>query len=76
MGRTRKKPMIIGSEVPRASTIRKADVFPANNKWDMLEKKKADNPKPLMTRPVVDARCEIVMSNYSSEKRNSRRRTA
>jgi hypothetical protein len=48
--------MIIGNDVPRASSKRKSEVFPANNKWDMLEKKKADNPKPLMTKPVVDAR--------------------
>ena len=38
-------------------------MFPANNQWDMVEKKKADNPKPLITKPVVDARWDMVFVN-------------
>ena len=57
IGRTRKNPIIIGNEVPKANTSRKEEVFPRNMVWDMVEKKKADRPKPDRTIPVVVALC-------------------
>ena len=56
MGRTRRKPRIIGSAVPIASRSRKDDVLPAKNAWEMVENKKADRPKPEITSPLADAR--------------------
>lgn len=56
MGRTRKKPRIIGSDVPIANRSRKDDVSPAKNAWEMVENKKADRPKPEITSPLADAR--------------------
>ena len=52
--------MIIGMDVPRAKTRKKDDVSPGKNRCAMLEKKKADRPKPEMTRPVVDALCIVI----------------
>jgi hypothetical protein len=56
MGRTRKKPRIIGSAVPIANSSRKDDVSPAKNAWEMVENKKADRPRPEITSPLADAR--------------------
>ena len=56
IGRTKKKPMIIGADVPRARSRRKEDVSPGK-KCETVEKKNADRPKPDMTSPVVEARC-------------------
>jgi len=56
MGRTRKKPRIIGSAVPIANRSRKDDVSPAKNTWEMVENRKADRPRPEITSPLADAR--------------------
>jgi hypothetical protein len=52
--------MIIGMDVPSAKTRKKDDVSPGKNRCAMLEKKKAERPKPEMTRPVVDALCIVI----------------
>lgn len=57
MGRTKKKPSIMGSDVPTARTSRNSDVFPGNMTCAMVENRKAESPKPDMTSPVVVARC-------------------
>jgi len=36
--------MIIGIEVPKARTRRKADVLPAKKKWEMLVNTKGESP--------------------------------
>jgi len=54
--------MIIGNDVPRAKTTKKSDVFPAKNHREMVEKKNADKPKPDITRPVVEALYEKIVS--------------
>lgn len=53
MGRTRNKPRIMGAAVPTARIKRNADVFPAKNERDIVEKRNAERPKPDMTIPVV-----------------------
>jgi hypothetical protein len=52
----KKKPTIIGIDVPRARSRRKEDVSPGKKTCVTVEKKKADRPKPDMTSPVVEAR--------------------
>jgi hypothetical protein len=54
--RTKKKPKIIGIEVPSPSTSKKSDVLPGKSMCEMEEKKNADSPKPDMTRPTGIAR--------------------
>lgn len=56
MGLQKKNPSIIGKEVPNDSSRRNEAVSPAVKTCDRVEKKKADNPKPEMTRPVVEPR--------------------
>jgi hypothetical protein len=56
IGRTRKKPSIIGNDVPSARTRRKDEVLPANKACDNVEKKNAERPKPDNTKPVVVVR--------------------
>jgi hypothetical protein len=56
MGLTRKHPITMGNDVPNAKICKKADVFPGNITWAMVEKTNADNPKPPTTRPVAVAR--------------------
>ena len=51
----------MGKEDPNARSKRNADSLPAKNIWKILEKRKADSPKPDITRPVVDARWRGVM---------------
>jgi len=46
----------MGSEVPRARSSKKDDMFPANAAWAMTEKKNADKPNPDKTIPVEVAR--------------------
>ena len=58
--RTRKNPIIIGKDVPRAKSSRKEDVLPRNMVCEMVEKKNADRPKPDMTIPVVVALCIVL----------------
>ena len=55
IGRTKKKPIIIGSEVPKDKSKRNSDVSPGYAMCAMVENKNADKPKPERTRPVVDA---------------------
>ena len=43
--------------MPRARTRRKDDVLERNIVCDMVEKKKADRPKPDRTIPVAVALC-------------------
>jgi len=52
----KKKPNIIGKEDPNERRRRNGDALPAKNIWEIVEKRKADSPKPDITRPVVDAR--------------------
>ena len=52
----RKNPTIIGMAVPIASKRRNEDVFPAKNKRESVENRKAERPKPDMTRPTAVAR--------------------
>jgi len=48
----------MGRDVPRERRSRKDEMFPANTACATTEKKKADNPNPDMTIPVVVARCQ------------------
>ena len=55
-GLTMNRPISIGVAVPMARVSSKADVFPGKSVCASREKKKAESPKPDMTRPVVVAR--------------------
>ena len=57
MIRMRKKPAIMGSDVPRESRRRNEEIFSANATCAMTENINADNPNPDTTRPVAVARC-------------------
>jgi hypothetical protein len=59
MGRTKKKPRIIGSDVPRARRRRKYEVFPPKRACPTAEKKNAERPKPDNTKLVVVDRCRV-----------------
>jgi len=52
-----KSPRSMGVAVPRASTRSKAEVSAGKAILEIVAKKKADKPKPDMTRPVVVPRC-------------------
>ena len=56
MGRTRKKPRTIGSDVPNARRRRKDEVLPAYAMCDNVENRKAERPNPDNTTPVADPR--------------------
>ena len=47
----------MGSEVARTRMSNNADVSPGKKVRAMVEKKKAESPKPEMTKPVVVACC-------------------
>ena len=49
-------PRTMGMDVPSARTRRNSDVSPGKSRYDMLEKKKAERPKPDMTIPTAVAR--------------------
>jgi hypothetical protein len=53
MGRTRKKPMTMGSAVPNARRRRSEEVSPANATRDVAEKTNAERPYPDITSPVA-----------------------
>ncbi|KAI0285122.1 hypothetical protein BGY98DRAFT_947311 [Russula aff. rugulosa BPL654] len=46
----KEEPKIIGIAVPSASTSKKSDVLPGKSVCEMDEKKKAESPKPDMTK--------------------------
>ena len=52
----RKNPIIMGTAVPTERRSRKDDVFPAKKRRESVENRKAERPKPEMTRPVAVAR--------------------
>lgn len=52
----KKKPTIMGIDVPRARRRRKDEVSPGKTVCAIVEKKNADSPKPDITSPVVEAR--------------------
>ena len=56
IGLTKKNPRIIGREVPKASMSRNSEVFPGKSVCAMVEKRKADRPKPEITIPFAVAR--------------------
>ena len=56
MGRMRKNPIIMGMVVPTERRRRNEDVFPGKNQRERFEKRKAERPKPDMTRPAAVAR--------------------
>ena len=56
MGRIRKNPMTMGMVVPIERRRRNEDVFPAKNKRERVENRKAERPKPDTTRPAAVAR--------------------
>ena len=56
MGRRRKKPRTIGSEVPIASTSKNSEVFPGKMTCAIEENRNAERPNPEMTMPLVVAR--------------------
>jgi hypothetical protein len=56
IGRTRKNPNIIGSAVPSERMSKKWDASPGKNIREIVEKRKAERPKPERTRPTVVAR--------------------
>ena len=60
----------MGKEEPNERTSRSGDALPAKNIWEIVEKRKADSPKPEITRPVVDARCYVVMSKINLQNVN------
>jgi hypothetical protein len=53
MGQTKKKPRIIGSDVPKARRRRKDEVSPPKRACPTAEKKNAERPKPDNTKLVV-----------------------
>ena len=56
IGRTKKKPMTMGIDVPIARTSRNSDVSPGNMTCAIVENRNADRPNPEMTRPTTVAR--------------------
>jgi len=52
-GRINNQPSTIGTAVPTARVSKKSEVFPGKMVWAIVEKRKADNPKPEMTAPVT-----------------------
>ena len=67
----KKKPSIIGSDVPRASTRRKSDVFPGNRTCEIVEKKNADSPDPDTTTPTTVERCKAPLSGATCKRRTT-----
>ena len=57
IGRTKKYPKIIGSEVPIAKTRRKSEVFPGKKECAIAENKKAERPKPDNSSPMKLVLC-------------------
>jgi len=49
----RNQPSIIGVAVPTARVSKKSEVFPGKIVCAIVEKRKADNPKPEITVPVT-----------------------
>ena len=52
----KKNPIIMGMAVPIARRRRNEDVFPAKNERESVENRKAERPKPDITRPAAVAR--------------------
>ena len=54
-GRIKNQPSTIGTAVPTARVSKKSEVFPGKMTCAIVEKRKADNPKPETTVPVTVA---------------------
>jgi len=52
----------MGNAVPTARRRRNEEVLPANAMCDMVEKRKAERPKPDMTIPVAEPRYKSIIS--------------
>ena len=78
IGFTKKKPKIMGKDVPIARTNRKDDVSPGNATWAKVENTNAESPNPERTRLVETVRCQGMDLNQEGDRctGNSDKRTA